>query len=224
MSARDNILGRVRRSLAASGDDAERRAAVTERLTTAKPGIIPQRGQLPLEERIKLFCYYAEKYGATTTRISAVTDLPAAVSAYLKSRNLPASVRMGDDELLKAANFASEPVLSILYGASDGNDLAGVSHARGAIAESGTLVLASGQDNPVTINFLPEHHIVAINAADIGGSLEEAFANIAATYGKGDMPRTVNFVTGPSRSGDIEQKIIMGAHGPRALHIVIIGA
>lgn len=223
MSARDNILGKVRRSLGVSGDDAARRAAVAQRLSEAKPGLIPARGQLPQEERIALFSKYAEKYGATIARVDAITDLPGEVSLYLKSRNLPASIRMGNDPLLQAADFEREPVLTVLQGASDGTDLAGVSHARGAVAESGTLVLASGPDNPVTINFLPEHHIVAVRADDVGGSLEEAFAGIAATYGKGEMPRTVNFVTGPSRSGDIEQKIIMGAHGPRALHIVIIG-
>jgi L-lactate dehydrogenase complex protein LldG len=223
MSARDNILAKVRRSLGASGSDAGRQAAVTARIAEAKPGLIPARGQLPPEDRVKLFCYYAEKYGATTARIASIEALPGEVALYLKSRNLPASVRMGSDPLLAAAHFESEPVLSVLSGASDGNDLAGVSHARAGVAESGTLVLASGPDNPVTINFLPEHHIVAVKAEDIGGSLEEAFAGIAAAYGKGEMPRTVNFVTGPSRSGDIEQKIIMGAHGPRALHIVIIG-
>lgn len=223
MSARENILGKVRRSLGVSGDDAARRAAVASRLAEAKAGLIPARGQLPLEERIALFGKYAEKYGATLARVGSVGDLPQEVSRYLKSHNLPASVRMGDDPLLKAAGFECEPVLTVLHGASDGTDLAGVSHARGAVAESGTLVLASGPDNPVTINFLPEHHIVAVRAEDVGGSLEEAFAGIASAYGKGEMPRTVNFVTGPSRSGDIEQKIIMGAHGPRALHVVIIG-
>lgn len=222
MSARDNILSKVRRSLAVSGDDQARRTVVATRLAEAKAGIIPARGQLPGEERIKLFSYYAEKYGATTTRIASIEDLPGEVSRYLKSRNLPASVRMGEDPFLKAAHFESEPVLTVLSGASDGTDLAGVSHARAAVAESGTLVLASGPDNPVTINFLPEHHIVAIRAPDIGASLEEALAGITASFGKGEMPRTVNFVTGPSRSGDIEQKIIMGAHGPRALHIVIV--
>lgn len=222
MSARDNILGKIRRSLAVSEDDAARRTAVTTRLEKAEPGLIPARGQLPREERIKLFTYYAEKYGATTTRIAAITELPGEVTRYLKSRNLPASVRMGDDAVLKAANFESEPVLDVLMGASDGTDLAGVSHAGSAVAESGTLVLASGPDNPVTINFLPEHHIVAVRADDIGASLEDALAGITARFGKGEMPRTVNFVTGPSRSGDIEQKIIMGAHGPRALHIVIV--
>jgi L-lactate dehydrogenase complex protein LldG len=222
MSARDNILSKVRRSLGAAGDDPQRRATVKTRIADAAPGLIPARGQLPSEERVKLFCYYAEKYGATTARIASIEGLPGEVSRYLKSRNLPASVRMGSDPLLAAAHFESEPVLTVLTGASDGNDLAGVSHAQAGVAESGTLVLASGPDNPVTINFLPEHHIVAVKAEDIGGSLEEAFARVTATYGKGEMPRTVNFVTGPSRSGDIEQKIIMGAHGPRALHIVIV--
>ncbi|MET3615283.1 L-lactate dehydrogenase complex protein LldG [Rhizobium aquaticum] len=223
MSARDTILAGVRRSLGVSSDDAARRAAVAQRLSEARPGLIPARGQLPLEERISLFSKYAQKYGATIARVDAITGLPGEVSRYLMSHNLPASIRMGDDPLLKGAGFENETVLTVLHGASDGTDLAGVSHARGAVAESGTLVLASGPDNPVTINFLPEHHIVAVRAEDVGGSLEEAFAGIVATYGKGMMPRTVNFVTGPSRSGDIEQKIIMGAHGPRALHIVIIG-
>jgi L-lactate dehydrogenase complex protein LldG len=223
MSARDNILSKVRRSLAVSGDDAARRTAVATRLAEAKPGIIPARGRLPGEERLRLFRDYAEKYGATTARVATIEDLPREVSQYLKSRNLPASVRMGEDPLLKAAHFESEPVLSVLSGASDGTDLAGVSHARAAVAESGTLVLTSGPDNPVTINFLPEHHIVAVKADDIGASLEDALAGITSAFGKGEMPRTVNFVTGPSRSGDIEQKIIMGAHGPRALHIVIVG-
>ncbi|MEI9915983.1 MAG: LUD domain-containing protein [Methylovirgula sp.] len=40
---------------------------------------------------------------------------------------------------------------------------------------------------------------------------------------RGAMPRTVNFITGPSRSADIEQTLLLGAHGPRALHIIIVG-
>ncbi len=131
---------------------------------------------MPLEERIALFAKYAQKYGATIARVGVVTELPGEVSRYLMSHNLPASIRMGDDPLLMAARFESEPVLTVLHGASDGTDLAGVSHARGAVAESGTLVLASGPHNPVTINFLPEHHIVAVRAEHIAGSLEEAFA------------------------------------------------
>jgi L-lactate dehydrogenase complex protein LldG len=83
--------------------------------------------------------------------------------------------------------------------------------------------MLSGAGNPTTINFLPEHHIVVIDAADIDGDLESAIAKVRATYGKGKMPRTLNLVSGPSRSGDIEQKLILGAHGPKALHILVVG-
>ncbi len=222
MSGRDSILAKVRKSLATPSDDSERRNVVAARISSAPLGIVPQRGQLPDKERVDLFCAMAEKYSATTTRIASVKDLPKEVSNYLKARNLPAEVRMGDDPLLIEAGWESEKTLDVRRGASDGNDLAGVTHARGGVAESGSLVVASGPDNPVTINFLPEHHIVVVKAADIGASLEDAFASIASTYGKGQMPRTVNFITGPSRSGDIEQTILLGAHGPRALHIVIV--
>jgi L-lactate dehydrogenase complex protein LldG len=83
--------------------------------------------------------------------------------------------------------------------------------------------MVSGMDNPTTINFLPEHHIVVVDAADIDGDLEAALAKVRTRYGKGKMPRTLNLISGPSRSGDVEQKIILGAHGPRALHIIVVG-
>jgi L-lactate dehydrogenase complex protein LldG len=70
---------------------------------------------------------------------------------------------------------------------------------------------------------LPEHHIVVVNASDIAGDLETVLARVRKAHGKGSMPRTLNLVTGPSRSGDIEQKIILGAHGPRALHLIVVG-
>jgi L-lactate dehydrogenase complex protein LldG len=82
--------------------------------------------------------------------------------------------------------------------------------------------MTSGKDNPSTINFLPEHHIVVVDAADIDGDMESVLAKVRKKYGRGKMPRTLNFITGPSRSGDIEQKIILGAHGPRALHIIVV--
>ena len=83
--------------------------------------------------------------------------------------------------------------------------------------------LASGQDNPTTLNFLPETHIVVLRAEGVAGDYETVWAKLRARYGKGALPRTVNWVTGPSRSGDIEQTILLGAHGPRRLHVVVVG-
>jgi L-lactate dehydrogenase complex protein LldG len=62
-----------------------------------------------------------------------------------------------------------------------------------------------------------------VDAADVDGDPETALARIRKRFGKGEMPRTVNLISGPSRSGDIEQKIILGAHGPRALHLIVVG-
>ncbi len=217
------ILSRLRAALQVSGDDKTRNAAVAARLKSAPNGVIPARGQLPAKAQVELFIAMAEKYAATVTRLKSAKDAPAAVSDYLRSRNLAPSIRMGGDKRLAAMPWAKEKHLSIKTGASDGTDETGVSHAFGAIAESGTLMLTSGTDNPTTLNFLPENHIVIVDAATIKGDLEALMSELRRTYGKGEMPRTVNLVTGPSRSGDIEQKIILGAHGPRALHVIVAG-
>ncbi len=148
--------------------------------------------------------------------------MAGAVSTYLREHNLPASIRIGEDDRLKSANWDSERTLEVLHGASDGNDMTAVSHALAGIAETGTVALPSGADNPTTLNFLPDHHIVVLKAADIEGDLESIWDRLRGKLGKGQMPRALNLVTGPSRSGDIEQKILLGAHGPRALHLIIV--
>ena len=223
MSARDTILGKVRSALHAGPADAARRKAVEERLKKAAPGVVPARGQLPPAERVALFAAMSEKLAASVVHVKKAADVPKAVTEYLRGRNLPSAVRMGADPRLAAMPWAKQRALELRSGASDGDDEAGVSHAMAAVAETGTLVMTSGADNPTTINFLPEHHIVVVDAADIEGDLETVLARIRKTFGKGSMPRTVNLISGPSRSGDIEQKIILGAHGPRALHIIVVG-
>lgn len=221
MSAREAILGKVRKALDASGN-AGRLDNVWDRLMEAPAGIIPARAQLDPEARVELFCRMAAQAAATVARVAGDEAVPAAVTAYLRARNLPAKVRMGGDRRLKAMPWVNERTLQVRHGPSDGDDEASVSHAAAAIAETGTLALFSGKDNPTTLNFLPDHHIVVVDAADIGGDLESVMRLTRARYGKGEMPRTLNFITGPSRSGDIEQKLLLGAHGPRALHIIVV--
>ena len=223
MSARDTVLKKIRAAMRVAASDADRQKTVAARLAETPTGIIPARAKLPKAGQLELFCAMASQFGATTTRVDDYKKVPAEVSTYLRARNLPAEIRMGADNRLKKAGWASEKNLEVRHGASDGGDLAGVSHAFAGIAETGTLALASGPDNPTTINFLPEHHIVVLKAADIKGDMESIWAMLRKVRGKGVMPRALNLVTGPSRSGDIEQTIILGAHGPKALHIVIVG-
>jgi len=222
MSGREAILSKIRRSLGVAGTGGVREDAVTARLSQAPQGIVPKRGQLPKAEQVELFRIMAESVGASVARVPDYDAIPAEVTKYLREKNLPASIRIGDDPRLARAGWTSERTLEVRKGASDGTDLAGVSHALAAVAETGTLALMSGADNPTTINFLPEHHIVVLSAADVRGDLEAVWAMLRERTGKGAMPRTVNLITGPSRSGDIEQTILLGAHGPRAVHIVIV--
>jgi L-lactate dehydrogenase complex protein LldG len=73
------------------------------------------------------------------------------------------------------------------------------------------------------LNFLPECHTVLVAASDIVGSYEEAWDRIRALSGDATLPRSVNLISGPSRTADIEQTIVRGAHGPRRLHVLILG-
>lgn len=222
MDSRSAILSKIR-ATRDTRDETARRAAVESRIARPVAGIIPTRGQRDPEGRVALFLEMIEKAGATHERLAEAGDVPAAAARYLRERNLPQQLKRGRDARLAAMDFASQGALSVTEGPSDGSDLAAISHAEFAIAETGTLMLLSGPDNPVTLTFLPEHHLVVIRAEDIGGDMEAALARLRMLKGKETMPRTVNFVSGPSRSADIEQTILLGAHGPRALHVIVTG-
>jgi L-lactate dehydrogenase complex protein LldG len=223
VSGRDVVLGKVKRALGASADDAARKRAVAERLGNPTPNTVPARGQLDRDGRINLFTKMAEQVSATVERLSSAEDVPAAISRYLRGHNLPMQLRTGSDPALAALPWEREPHLERLEGASDGRDAVSVSHAFAGVAESGTLILLSGPDNPTTLNFLPDTQIVMLAVDDLVGDYETVWRLIRERYGAGVLPRTVNLITGPSRSADIEQTLLLGAHGPRALHILVVG-
>lgn len=223
MTTKSAVLTRLRAALLVPADDTARKATVAARLKSAPNGVIPARAQLPAKAQVELFIAMADKFAATIARVKISADVPKAVSHYLRSKNLSSRAAMGTDQRLIAMPWAKQKNLELKSGPSDGTDETGISHAFSGIAETGTLVMTSGPDNPTTLNFLPENHIVVVEASSIKGDLETIMSDIRKAYGKGIMPRTVNFITGPSRSGDIEQKILLGAHGPRALHIVVVG-
>ncbi len=222
MSARDAILSRIRRATG-RGDDAGRQAAVAERLKSHRRNLIPERGNIDAKARIKLFEDMAIAVQASVAHVASSNDVPEAVAAYLRQHNLPQHIRHGAHETAANMPWAEKaPALEVVTGPAEPADEVSLSIAVGGVAETGTLVLTSGPDNPTTLNFLPENHIVAIRASDVAGSYEDIWDRIRKAHGEGTLPRTVNMVTGPSRTGDIEQRIELGAHGPRRLHIVII--
>ncbi len=220
-SSRADILANVRRSIGVNGSERIRNEAVRARVDHAPKGVIPARGQVTGEARTLLFKALVEASLATCARLAKSSDVPAEAARYLRDSNLPATLRAGADERLAAMPW-EDTALEVTSGPSAGNDLNAISFAFSGIAETGTLVLLSGADNPTTLNFLPDNHIVVVKQSDLAGDIESVWKMLRLAAGKGVMPRVVNMVTGPSRSGDIEQTLFLGAHGPRQLHVIVV--
>lgn len=221
--ARSTVLDRIRAALGVASLDHARRTAVTRRLERHPRGTIPARATRGGGERVALLTDMLTKQGADVSRVATPKEAVGAIASYLGTCNLPPRLRMGADPVLAALPWREAWDIERLFGQADPSDRATLSRAAVAAAETGTLFLASGPDNPTTLNFLPEAHTVLIAAADIVGSYEEAWDRLRAIHGEGTLPRTVNLISGPSRTADIEQTIVRGVHGPSRLHVLILG-
>ena len=194
----------------------------------AKPvPLIPQRGQLTGRALVDLFRKQAEAAAATVVEVAKAEDVPAAVADYLRGRNLPPQIRLAPDPRVAGLDWNSQPLLETSLGASNGTDTASVTPVLSGVAETGTLMVHSGEATPNTLHFLPETHVAVVYADELVGTYEDAWTALRAKFGgslaDGAVPRTVSLVTGPSRSADIGKILLMGAHGPKRLHIVLVG-
>ncbi|MGQ0664940.1 MAG: LutC/YkgG family protein [Pseudomonadota bacterium] len=216
--ARQRILDAIRGSLARGA--LAPALALDRRLTRHDPGPIPARAKgLDRARLVDLFEKLASEVGASLARVPGLAAVPPAVADYLARHNLPADIAAAPDPLLDRMPWAARPLLRLRRGRATAADAVSLGAALAALAETGTLMLASGPTSPSTLNFLPDTHIVVLPVARVVGPMEDALKRLRAA---GEMPRTVNFITGPSSTGDIEQRIYKGAHGPRRLHIVIV--
>ena len=226
MSARDDIIGGIQRALRRGPLPGETQAALAERVAAHRRNLVPARAAaLDAAARAELFVAMAEEVQTTVTRVKSPADVPAAVASYLAAENLPAELVMSPDPALDAIPWGERPLLQIRRGKAEAGDQVSVTPAFAAVAETGTLMLTSGADTPATLNFLPDTHIAVLRASAVVPTYEEGWTRLRqrqAAKGGDSMPRTVNFVTGPSRTGDIEQRLILGAHGPRRLHVVLV--
>lgn len=220
MNARDRILNAVAAGLKRPRGDEAARAAVEARIAARQRNTVPQRAQLPDAERIALFERKATAVGCTVERLTR-DAVPAAIAAYLGRHNQPAELRVAPDPVLTGLDWASAPMLTIRTGTTAETDMVGLGRGIAGVAETGTLLLRSGADAPTALNFTPDTHIVLLQAKDVVAGYEDAFDRLRAEVGS-NWPRTVNLITGPSRTADIEQTLIMGAHGPRRLHVLLV--
>ena len=219
--ARAQILNGIRRSLRRGELAGLAREAVEARLAAPLRGPLVARAQLPQPEKIALFCLWAETNNATVARVASGA-VAGEVSAYLVRNNLPAQAAMAPSLLLDRYDWASQKMLALRRGRGEGGDRVSITGAFAGLAETGTVVMVSGPDHPVSLNLLPDTHVAVLREEDIVAGYEDVWTRLRERYGKDTMPRTVNTITGPSRTGDIEQAMELGAHGPRRMHIIVV--
>ena len=217
--ARASIMGRIREAQGrgpGAGSEAQLEAVRT--YLRAHP-----RGPLPdvSGDLVARFRARAESMQSTTEEVAAEADVPAAVARYLTAHKLPvAGVVWPALAHLDWRGAGLSLEARVPRRENGGDDLVGVTGAFAGIAETGTLMLISGPDTPASTSLLPETHVAVLSAGSIVPHMEEAWDLARQAYGQ--FPRAVNFISGPSRTGDIEQQLVLGAHGPYRVHIVIV--
>lgn len=224
-SARDQILGGIRRSLGRGPLEGEAAAALEARTKAHARHIVPKRSDGDHAHKVGLFVRMAEAVACSVDRVDSLDAVPEALAAYLRRENLPARVRQAPALDGAGLPWQKTPSLEVASGKAEPDDAVSLTPALAAIAETGTLMLQSGPATPTTLNFLPDTHVVLVRESQIVGAYEDAFDMLRAGRKLGDggsMPRTVNMITGPSRTGDVEQIIQLGAHGPRRVHILLV--
>jgi L-lactate dehydrogenase complex protein LldG len=156
---------------------------------------------------------------ATVERLESLADVGAAVQRFLATvPDAPPRLRVA----AALAHIAWPAALQVEHGAAVRSDVTSVTPCHAAVAESGGIVTFSGPATPSSLNFVPDNHVVLVLASQVLPHFEDVWALWRAT-GQA-LPRTVNVISGPSRTADIEQTIQLGAHGPRRLHVLLVAA
>ncbi|MBM3345339.1 MAG: lactate utilization protein C [Betaproteobacteria bacterium] len=220
-NARRNILARIRKAQGRGADSRQGVPASQAELEAVSTYLKAHpRGPLPAVtgDVVANFRARAEAMQSTTEVVASMRDAPAVVARYLAARQLPARGCVWP--ALPALDWAGAGIDVAARAAVDA-DLIGITGAFAGIAETGTLMTVSGADTSGSASLLPETHIAIVEARRIVPHMEDAWNLLRAELGR--PPRAVNFISGPSRTGDIEQTIVIGAHGPYRVHIVVVG-
>ena len=217
MNAREKILGRIRNAQArANGATVAAIAPRTE--AVASHLALHPRGPLPPcpDNLVARFKECALKLSSDVMETDDRMEVPALLSRYLDERKLPVS---GVCWPSLAGLPWSSAGLDMQPRPAKNQDLVGVTGAFCAISETGTLMLLSGVETPSTTSLLPETHVAVLDPRRIVATMEDAWDLLRKEHRQ--PPRAVNFISGPSRTADIEQTVTLGAHGPYRVLLIL---
>jgi L-lactate dehydrogenase complex protein LldG len=193
--------------------DEASQAALDERIAHPPRHVRPAQEADHLARFIRKF----ESRAGTIERVASLAEVPAAVEAYRQSKDLPPQAMIG----AALADLPWPADWAIGHGAAGPEATLSVTPCLAGIAETGSLMLAASPASPTTHNFVPDDHVVVLEVDRIVPYFEDAWAVLRAR--PEGMPRATNIVSGPSRTADVEQTIQLGAHGPRRVHVILVG-
>lgn len=150
------------------------------------------------------------------TRVKSANHIVAVVQEHILQQGLTSDLLMSDLDELKGLSWPDS--IKLKYGNAENQDKIALSLAYAGIAETGSIVLLSSPQTPTSHNFLVEDHLIVLKKSLIKLNLEAVWSDLD----KQNLPRTINILTGPSRTGDVEQTIQIGAHGPLRFHVILL--
>lgn len=217
--AKNELLTCIRTALHRGKLSSKEQSTLTQMMLHAPRGIIPAYLNTDKEHLKKLFIRAARLSASTVSVLSTLAEVANAIDQFLKENQLHNNTLQIAKELASRIDFAKHADFLINVDKHRREYSISINHALCGISETGTLVMVSEPNNPTLINFLANTHIVVLATESIVASYEDAWDLIRANSNR--LPRTVNFITGPSRTADIEQRMLLGIHGPRKLHIIL---
>jgi L-lactate dehydrogenase complex protein LldG len=215
---RRTVLTQVNDAL--GGQVEQRRVAATAWLERTRVAVLPKAAPLAPHEELPHFIDRATAAAAIVT-IAKMSDIPRQISATIADWKIVRGIVAASDPLLRSW-LGESPQASLRFGCPVPSDQVSVALAAAAIAETGTLVFVSGPSSPAALAFLPEYLIAIVPASRLVASYNAVLPMLLKCGSPLAMPRCVHFVTGPSRTADIEEVLLIGAHGPRAVKMLVV--
>lgn len=216
--SRDKILARIRALQGHSASVRERELGAAQAYLAYHP-----EGPQPrlVGDLVERFEAQSRRLSASVSRIARRDMVPAEVARYLRAEGIaPRAVCWPAFASLDWVGSGLQVEGRAPVRDDPAPDLVGITGCFAAIAETGTLAMVSGPETPASMTLLPETHIALVPASRICPYMEDVFVRLRGE--RGTMPRALNFISGPSRTADIEQTLVLGAHGPYRVHLIIL--
>ena len=219
MSERENIFARLREALTVPAHG----HAAGLPTTAEQRGVLPAVGAT-FDEQLALFQKNAAELRADFQPVRDRAELEAKLRALAETEGWK-KIAAHQGELAGAAARALGLPALFTDGGPDKNELAacdaGISECDALVAQTGSVLVTSRSAGGRALSCLPPHHVVIARREQLVADLPAAFELLQQKYGA-NYPSMISFITGPSRTGDIERILVLGAHGPKKLTIFAV--